>query len=245
MTELAHAAVGAAGELRIGELIGRTGRLLARRPLRFLALAAIGGAPVLLLSLPGASETVTWSGVWIALAVQTLLGFLVQGVTVHGAFQEMRGRPFTLVGSAAPCLRHALPLLVAAVLTTVATAAGFAALVFPGFMATTAWFVTAPACVVERLGPIASMERSAALTRGYRWKIFALFLIVGAAEQLTVQPLPDVLGGVVDPTVANLLQYGVQTLWSSVDAVLAAVVYHALRAVKEGIDLDQIAGVFD
>ena len=40
------------------------------------------------------------------------------------------------------------------------------------------WFVTLPACVLERTGPIRSLSRSAFLTKGHRWRVFGLILLV-------------------------------------------------------------------
>jgi len=42
----------------------------------------------------------------------------------------------------------------------------------------TMWFVATPACVVEGLGVSRSMERSAQLTRGHRWKIFGMIALL-------------------------------------------------------------------
>jgi len=39
--------------------------------------------------------------------------------------------------------------------------------------------VSVPACVVELLGPMASMARSVRLTRGCRWKLFGILLFAG------------------------------------------------------------------
>ncbi len=39
-------------------------------------------------------------------------------------------------------------------------------------------YVAVPVCVIEKQGVIASLSRSRALTKGYRWQIFGLFLLV-------------------------------------------------------------------
>jgi len=46
------------------------------------------------------------------------------------------------------------------------------------------WFLAVPVCVLERLGPFRSMERSRMLTKGGRWLILgiALLLIVGRTK---------------------------------------------------------------
>jgi hypothetical protein len=44
----------------------------------------------------------------------------------------------------------------------------------------TIWFVTTPACVLERLGIFQSLGRSRTLTQGYRWRLFGIFLLLFA-----------------------------------------------------------------
>ena len=41
------------------------------------------------------------------------------------------------------------------------------------------WSVFAPACVIERTGPVASLGRSSELTKGYGGKIFGIFTLMG------------------------------------------------------------------
>ena len=61
---------------------------------RFLMLAAVAGLPLLLVSLPSAPRGAGSPDIWLAFALQALLGFIVQGAIVYGAFQEMRGQSF-------------------------------------------------------------------------------------------------------------------------------------------------------
>jgi hypothetical protein len=43
----------------------------------------------------------------------------------------------------------------------------------------------------------------------------------------------------------QVLNFGRQVVTTAFGAVLVAVVYHDLRAAKEGIDIDNLANVFD
>ena len=107
------------------------------------------------------------------------------------------------------------------------------------------WFVATPACVVEQLGPSDSMRRSAELTSGYRWKIFGLMLVLLVISAV-VTPLIDLtledMGGGAVPLIAGLIWNGV---WGAFYAIAAVVTYHDLRVAKEGVDIAQIAAVFD
>jgi hypothetical protein len=99
--------------------------------------------------------------------------------------------------------------------------------------------------VVEQLGPFASMERSAQLTNGHRWKIFGLLLlavlaaIVSEAIDLTVEMVE---GGELLASVGQVIW---DAIWGAADAVLVIATYHDLRVAKEGADTEQIAAVFE
>jgi hypothetical protein len=99
--------------------------------------------------------------------------------------------------------------------------------------------------VIERPGIFASLSRSGELTRGSRWQIFGLILILFLAR--------SIIGGVIMllapkigvPHAAVVVNFLWQAVAGSFGAVVAAVVYHDLRVSMEGIDAGQIASVFD
>ena len=112
-------------------------------------------------------------------------------------------------------------------------------------MLLTMWFVAIPVCVVERKGPMTSMVRSAEITKGNRWKIFGMILLVGIVAAI----VGAVIAAVLRPTGAGLLA-ALGTLvwngvWSAFYAIFVTVTYRDLRVAKEGIDTGQIASVFD
>jgi hypothetical protein len=73
-------------------------------------------------------------------------------------------------------------------------AALFAALLLftPLWMLFTIWFVASPACVVERLGVFQSLGRSQMLTKGHRWRLFGMFLLLFAVG-LVMQKLASTI----------------------------------------------------
>ena len=97
------------------------------------------------------------------------------------------------------------------------------------------FWVTIPALVVERKGILPSLQRSMRLTDGYKGQIFLLQLIllacsviIGNLEERFAEPLgPALEWGVGSATTWALSAFG---------AVLAAVVYHDLRILKDGAD---------
>ena len=99
-------------------------------------------------------------------------------IILHATFQDMRNRPVSLVESLKVGLRRFVPLILLAFVASVLIVLGFMLLIVPGLILYTMWFVAVGACVVERLGPWTSLRRRRELTKGHRWKIFGLVLLL-------------------------------------------------------------------
>jgi hypothetical protein len=114
----------------------------------------------------------------------------------------------------------------------------------PGLIAIARWSVAMPACIVDRLGVAASFRRSTELTRGHRWKIFGMFVLLVIADVIAEALLGPILGpaGNVAELVGHVIVNGG---WGAVSAVLAVAIYHDLRVAKDGVDTAEIATVFD
>ncbi len=111
------------------------------------------------------------------------------------------------------------------------------------------YFVAVQATIVEYTGVIASMRRSAALTRGSRSIIFALLLVVGIAGSF-LKLVPQNLF-FADPKTWNvqltslLVDHGITAVTVTFQAILAAVTYCEFRRGKEGVDIEGIVKVFE
>jgi hypothetical protein len=122
---------------------------------------------------------------------------------------------------------------------------GFILLFIPGLMLITQWFVAVPVCMVERIGAWQSLKRSAELTKGHRWKVFGIILLLYSGAGIVSQVLTGaltVVGGSMLALIATLIW---NTIWSAFFAIFVVVTYYELRVAKEGIDIEQIASVFD
>jgi len=121
-------------------------------------------------------------------------------------------------------------------------------LVIPGIIVFVITAAAVPAVVVERPGIWGSIKRSAELTKGNRWRVFALLVIfyiviMGMAWVLGLFGLPIL---VPDGTVfAIIVLYAWSGITTTFFAVFGAVLYHDLRIAKEGVSTEQIAAVFD
>jgi hypothetical protein len=120
---------------------------------------------------------------------------------------------------------------------------GFFTAIFLGYFFFTTWFVFAPACVVERLGALSSLDRSGKLTKGHRLKIggvFVLLVVVSTIFNVIANKLiPE--SGIITIIVKILIVLVPKTFASLVPAV----VYYSLRVVKENLTPESLADIFD
>ena len=106
------------------------------------------------------------------------------------------------------------------------------------------WWVFVPAIVAENAGPVGCFGRSRSLTKGHRWGIFGILLLVTLANILAGLLL-QFLGLLGVPLLASILNAIVSLFFAALSAVLSAVGYYYLRAEKEGFGVTDLAGVFD
>jgi len=230
---------------RVGSALSRALEVLFGNFVPFIAISAVATAPLYVF------ELMKYAGVqagyvrWVELLLHFILSALCEAMILYATFQALRNRPVRPGESIARGLRRFGPVVLVTLFTTIVIALGIILLVIPGLIASVILCVALPACVVERLGPIESMERSSALTRGYRWPIFGAFLVLSivglVAGALITGLLRDAGPGWLMPTVSYLWE----TLAQAYQTVLVAIIYHDLRVVKDGIDLENIAAVFD
>jgi hypothetical protein len=250
MTDSALPHLPAKSNFSVGQVFNRTSAILSRNLLPFCLINFVCGLPSALIYAPrlglAPSGNATLGLMFILGGLGTMiLGTISQAVVLYAAFDDMRGRAVNFAESFRVGLRRFFPIL--GVVICVVFLAMRAAVLFliPGIIVITMLYVAVPVCVVERLGPIKSMRRSAQLTKGNRWRVFGLWfatLLVGAMAKGMLQQIALTAGG-------PRLGIAVILLWSAVysafSAVLAVVAYHDLRVAQEGVDTDQIASVFD
>jgi MFS family permease len=247
MTNVSAAAPTAEGEFRIGQVFSRSLTLLSRNFLTFFVITAVAALPNVLITQSVARQPGNANVGWLAVAglLTIALSTLSQAVVLYGAFQDMRGRPVNLGESLRVALSRLLSIIGLAFCVSIGVFVGALLLIVPGFILLTMWFVATPVCVVEGLGPLSSMGRSSALTKGHRWKIFGMVLLVLLGAGVVSAVIGAVLGltgSVVLVALGSLVWSGV---WGAFYAIFVVVTYHDLRVAKEGIDIHQIASVFD
>jgi hypothetical protein len=102
--------------------------------------------------------------------------------------------------------------------------------------------------VVEKLGVFSSLSRSAELTKGYRWQVFGLTIIVYVAMivlGIIVQVITIGLLSIAGPIVMAVILPILFILPQAFGNVLATTIYYNLRVAKENITIDALSSVFD
>ena len=182
---------------------------------------------------------------WSVMLVAGLFGLVARAIVVQASAQVVEERGLRISAAIDSGMGRLLSLLGAWLLGGLALMCATMLLVVPGLMLWTAWYVLTPVCVLERLGPVASLSRSAELTKGNRWRIFGLILILmvfgGIAAALPMVGAKLSLGGAA----AAVMQVVAQALVGVFETAVSVVTYQDLRAAKEGIGGGRIASVFD
>jgi hypothetical protein len=178
--------------------------------------------------------------------------YVLQAALVQGTILDLNGERPDLGKCLSAGFRVLLPVIAITFLSYVGMAAGMVLLIVPGIIWALAWSVVVPVKVVEQTGIIASFGRSWALTRGHRWKILGLFLLLVAAMFVIQGVVAMVFAtslfrpnqAALDP--AYLIAYWLVNIpLAAIMSVAVASLYYELRLVKEGVGPAQLAAAFD
>lgn len=254
----------------IGRIFGRTFETIVNNPVATLGIAFLFGAlPSLLMQIlaqgfraealtPGRSLAMIGVTIfWILASI--VLAMITQGALVRATVTQSEGRRATLGETLMAGLTMALPLLGLAILSGIAMLLGFLLLIVPGIMLYVMWSVAAPALVEERLGIGAALGRSRTLTKGARWMIFGLLLVVlvvawliSAVAGLVNIALYGGAEGMMAAAMSGTMPIGMMaitlvtgTIFSAIWGVLLTSLYVELRAWKDGPGGAALAEVFE
>lgn len=183
---------------------------------------------------------------------------ILQGALIYATVQDLNGQPASVSESLATGLRNFLSLIVVSIAVAICIGFGLVLLVVPGVMIACAWCVALPALVADRTGIGGAFGRSAELTRGHRWHIFGLLVLVVIVSW--------VIGAIFD-TVSGFSRIGVsgdplavldralnpvtvimivirQTVMTVIGATAIAVMYVELRRAREGAGPEWLRDIF-
>jgi hypothetical protein len=199
----------------------------------------------------------------------TALNFVGYAVLSRATIDGIKGDRPSVGGSIQAALRYSLPIvgigfaiylavffasyamLRTGLLTPSEALAALAVLVAPFIPWGLRTSVAVPVAILERLGVRASMLRSRALTKGHRWPIVGLFLIVitlfvvrQVGLALAVVFVLTALTPVSAFIVGSLLDALVWAMIWMPASIAITVTYMELRRIKEGASVGELAEIF-
>jgi len=242
-------------EFRIFRALGLAFRSWFNNFIPFTLVAAVLYSPVVIWILTwnpseasSLEEILDKAFVWpiyLIIGLSTLLAPMMTYRVIH----ELNGTKVSMLTSIKYGMRGIMPAIILAVITNVlqlVPGGGIGAAVV-----TCMWFVAAPVAVAEQLGPFQALSRSSELTKGRRWGIFGLTLLIGLMliGMLTVWIVPmfeksgeDLAASL---TRSSLLFVGTMALFQMFTGIVEAVSYALLRQDKDGVTHDALARVFE
>ncbi len=204
----------------------------------FQSAALIGGAVIgaliggiLMLLLIGVAHAAT------VCAVSEI--YLGRTISVRESYRRSKGKALTVIGIL--------------IMSGLATLVGILLLIIPGIYLACRLAVSVPAAIIEDESPVASMERSMELTRGFAMQVFLLLLLVTVLTYVVTMllQLPVVFFAITAAAAKHQVSAGVtaysyvaeflgQVFVGPVGLISASLMYYNLRVRKEGFDIQHL-----
>lgn len=177
----------------------------------------------------------------IVIAVSFIVTYtLITGTIVYRTVQDLMGLRPPIGDCVALAWDRILPIIGVTLLSGLLFAFGFVALIIPGIILFCMFGLALPVAVVEQSGVLESFRTSAALTKGNRWRLFAVFLLIGVIEMvigfivgMPLDIISETSGSTILVLLTNFIQFVMQVIFYALNAVVLGVVYHDLRLVRE------------
>jgi hypothetical protein len=242
----------------MGRVVSRSFEVIGRNAALFLLLAVLlqFGPSILLravIGTPNAITTLAATGAALAsFLISLFLNFLLQASVNYVTLTDLDGQRPDFVRTLTSGLRFAVPLFLLMIVSVLGIYGSMLLLIVPGVIVATMWSVATPAMVNENLGVFASLGRSRKLTKGHRWAIFGLLVVVGLLILVPLLVTGLVSGALGNPAAAAAAPLGLSRLliqaMSMIVGVLFAVIitsiYVELRTIKEGATPQSLAQIF-
>ncbi len=259
----AQAGLAGAETFTVGRFLGGTFTTWGRNAGLVIPVALVAYAPI------AAAMYRAYAGLgdrdlpslWFGLAVTVVFLLLLMPAALlavaRAGICRLQGEPVAVGDVLGAAARHYFPALGLLLLVGLAYVGTACTIAFP-FVLLTGWAASVPAMLAERLGPIAALKRSWALTRGQRWRVFAGFLVLVLAMTVVALVLQGTVTGLLifaaagggaeqvgrTMAITQAVSMLVQGLESTVLTTATAVAYHQLREDSEGPATAQLEQVF-
>lgn len=248
--------------LGVGAIIGESFSILFGH---FVQVIIIGFVPTLIgflisglltgfnVALGLEAQDFSGPGSAVASVFSIVINMVVYSITtallVQLAYDAKLSRPIRIVRYLGPAISVVVPLAIMTIAVTILVGIGFMLLIVPGLWVYAVFAVIAPVIVIERVG-FGAMGRSRLLTKEYRWPIVGALILALILSMIISFVALFAVGiiasfGSIGLVLGVILFAGLSTLGAGYMSILLALVYARLREIKEGVNVDQIASVFD
>jgi hypothetical protein len=227
-------------ELRAGEVLSDALRVWGKNLGVLGALGVLAFLPIIVWSLLAPKEDPVFTVG--AMSYGSLARLFVAGAVTQEVREAMRGKPIRLPVSIRTGLKFIPGVLAVSLLDSFGVGAGALLLIIPGIVLFVSWAVVVPALVAERTGVWLAFPRSSELTSGYRLTVFGVLILTA-----TIVAIPSGIVGVITVIggpVMRAIGEGATGLITTLSSVTTAVLYHRLRALKDGPEASELADVF-
>ncbi len=193
-----------------------------------------------------------WTLFAISMVVSMVVYALVTALLIQLAYDAKLGRSRGMGDYFGPALAAILPIAILSIVVGILTGIGALALVIGALWVYAVFIAMAPAAVIEKAG-FGALGRSASLTKGYRWPIVGVLIVVWIVIfliQMVAGFLLVGMAGMVGSGAFGLIIFGIAAsllgaIGYGLGGISVALIYARLREIKEGIGVDEIAAVFD
>lgn len=248
-----------AGQFSVGGVLGTGFEVLSKNAVSFGMIALAVTLPSFIYQLingatPVTTTTTTGDGglyversilggdALLAVLIELVLRQVAVGAISYGVFQELRGQRIALADGMRRAITLIFPIIGVAIVSGLAKLLGLILLIVPGLIVSVMLWVAVPVAVVERPGIMRSLSRSADLTKGNRWPVFGIILLIGIGSLVASFLVSQVFGATAPGAFVTWI---VAAAISAFAASVIAVGYATLRQTKEGVGIEEIARVFD
>ena len=207
--------------------------------------------------LTGAITPALYATMAIVTAVLSIVfAMLTQGALVRATAAHSEGREASFAESATVGLRSVVPLFLLGILLGLGVMLGFVFLIVPGILLWVMWAVAAPALVEEGTGVIGAFGRSRFLTKGARWSVFGvgvvivvlywIFSAISGAVMIAVYGTQGLLAAMQQgiPFWFLIGSAVISTLLTAVVATIQTSLYIELRDWKDGPATEALTEIF-
>lgn len=217
----------------------------------FAPAAAVGGVAALAGAFDGFDRAASnWTGTAVtailALVVVALASIaLVHGAVIYAASDAYLDDRIDVAGSFRRSMSNVPMLLVAFLLTGLATLAGYVLLIIPGIYLAAGLFAVPAIVLLEGRGPRAAMERSMSLTKGRKLAVLGALLVTGLIAAILRMSLGAVgsMGG--GPGVGVAMQLAAYVALYPLTTIMAVLLYYDARIRAEGFDIERAVAALE